>query len=221
MLPCSRPKDFPKAKKGTQASRHPISPHVSPWAPQLEEQSTPAPIPALSARLRCLPRGCNAGEAGASTRCPNLLRLVLFQQDFLVPVVPRRGHAGLGWAAASPATSWAGSLAARLDLGWAWARGGLLAADPWGQAPAGCRCSRGGGEPALSSPAGEVMPLAGDTMATREGSWGPHGPRDVALSLLLPARATKRAARGGGLSCPPSPNFMDPPATDGAAWRNP
>lgn len=56
-------------------------------------------------------RGCEAGEAGAGTHCPNLPRLVLFQQDFQVPAVPAEPRrVGLGRAAASPARA---GLAAR------------------------------------------------------------------------------------------------------------
>lgn len=54
-------------------------------------------------------RGSQAGEAGAGAHCPNLPRLVLFQQDFQVPAVPAEPRrVGLGRA---------GSLAARPRLG--------------------------------------------------------------------------------------------------------
>lgn len=72
-LLCSHPKDSPKARKGSQAARHPISPHATPWPPQAEEQSAPAPIPAPSARLRCLPhrdaRQARREQAPAAPTC--------------------------------------------------------------------------------------------------------------------------------------------------------
>ena len=49
-------KIFPKPGREPRHTGTPFPPHVTPWAPQSEEQSTPAPIPAPSARLCCPPR---------------------------------------------------------------------------------------------------------------------------------------------------------------------
>lgn len=93
-------------------------------------------------------RGCEAGEAGAGTHCPNLPRLVLFQQDFQVPAVPAEPRrVGLGWAGLQRAQHEPGWQHGHASAGCrAWARGGLVATAPRAPAPAGCPCSRAGGE---------------------------------------------------------------------------
>lgn len=190
----------PQGSGGNAGSRAARFPPRQPPAPQLEERSTQLPSRLSPPGFAALPARRSAGEAGAGARRPNLLRLVLFQQDFLVPVVP--GGATLGWAGPRRAGLGDGQRGRTSAGRWAWARGGLLATGRWGRAPAGRRCSRGRGEAAPSSPTGEVTPLAGDWAAACEGPQQPPASWDAALSSLLLARATGRAAGAGGLASP-------------------
>jgi len=205
-LLCSPPKDLPKTRKGTQTPRFPPPspplghPTRSTQAPQLPSRLPPPGFAAFSA-------GPRSSEEGAGARSPDLLRLVLFQQDFLVPAIP--GGATLGWVGSQRALPRAGLGA------WVWPHQGLLAAAPRGQAPAGGRCSRGGGEPAPSSPAGEVKPLAGDGVA-REGVLGTTRFSSNCSFPIASSKRCKKSCKSGGwdtIRGTPS-NFMNPPAAD-------
>lgn len=198
------PQRFPQSQEGNPSIRAPDFPLSTPVGGAEHPSSHPdslhqASLPSLL--------GCNAGEAGAGARCPNLLRLVLFQQDFLVPTVP--GEATQGWVGPQRALPRAGLEAWQrgrtLARHWAWVCGGLLATAPWGQAPARCRCSKDGGEPALSSPAGEVMLLAGEHGGCLQGVLGTtRFLRHCSFSIASGKSCKKELQKQGVPSpCPP------------------
>lgn len=208
------PKDFPT--KQTQASGHIFLPHITPGHPAGgAELSGSHPSCLHQASLLSL-RGCEAEKAGAGSHCPNLPRLVLFQQDFQVPAVaeePRR--AGLGWARLQRAQHEPGWELGSTDPGHG--PTGIVWSQPPGLLPGAPRVE----VTALSSPAREVMgcPRWGDGGRQQRGP----GDREVLEMWLCPQRfwheLQKELQEGGSCVC--YHPFVDDLMSDGAVQRDP